>query len=295
MAYERDSNSGNPTLFMILLDQSGSMADPWVGDPGAMKDTALADIVNRLIAELAKNCLGGGVVRDRLHLCILGYGGSNTVRPAWGGNLEAREVVPISEVEANPVDSVPRPIKTRDGDGNEVELVKKVNIWITPKSDGGTPMAEAFARARTIVEEWIADPSYDRKAKAFPPIVCNITDGVPNDEQAALEASKQIRDLATEDGSVLLINIHVSDITAGDTTAAQYGFEVDESELPPSDKHAPFLFKASSTIPDELRERAQAAGLQRVRKGSRLLIGNADAAAVIGLLNFASKASQAST
>ena len=51
MAYGAEISRGNPTCFIFLLDQSGSMADPFGGEP-VRKADFVADAVNRTLHDL---------------------------------------------------------------------------------------------------------------------------------------------------------------------------------------------------------------------------------------------------
>ena len=51
MAYGAEISRGNPTCFIFLLDQSGSMADPFGGE-SVRKADFVADAVNRTLHDL---------------------------------------------------------------------------------------------------------------------------------------------------------------------------------------------------------------------------------------------------
>ena len=48
------------------------------------------------------------------------------------------------------------------------------------------------------------------QANCYPPLVINITDGHPTDGDPR-EAAKELRELASRDGKVLMFNAHISD------------------------------------------------------------------------------------
>jgi len=57
MPYQAEISRANPTSFLFLIDQSGSMEDPWAGsDGGQSKADALATLINRLFTELVVKC-----------------------------------------------------------------------------------------------------------------------------------------------------------------------------------------------------------------------------------------------
>ena len=57
-----------------------------------------------------------------------------------------------------------------------VPSTKTKKIWINPCSDGLTPMYEALELCKNKLEDWVFD-----KQDSFPPMVFNITDGIPTD------------------------------------------------------------------------------------------------------------------
>ena len=52
MAYQAEISRSNPTCVLFLVDQSGSMADPFGSSVGRSKADELATILNRLLASL---------------------------------------------------------------------------------------------------------------------------------------------------------------------------------------------------------------------------------------------------
>ena len=101
MPYTAEISRAKPTAFCFLIDQSGSMDDPYGMDSGKRKCDAVADAVNRLIATLVLRCAKGEDVRDYFQIAVIGYGGA--VRTGFGGQLAGRQFVPISEVADNPL------------------------------------------------------------------------------------------------------------------------------------------------------------------------------------------------
>ena len=136
-------------------------------------------------------------------------------------------------------------------------------------------MAKAFEMAAELVEAWTRD-----NADNFPPVVFNITDGVPDDADAAKKAAQRLAGFGTNDGKVLIYNCHIAD-SGGP-----------ESKLPASDAtltdpNARLLFEMSSVIPQELFALAQNADLTP-QEGSRAFVMNASPETFIKLLTFGS-------
>ncbi len=96
MSYSAEISRTNPTCFLFLIDQSGSMADAVPNQPNRKKADAVADAINRLLQNLVIRCAKEEGVRDYFYVGVIGYG--NTVGPAFSGPLAAKELVSISEV-----------------------------------------------------------------------------------------------------------------------------------------------------------------------------------------------------
>src|SRR5260370_9080711 len=96
MVSSADISRSNPKYLVLLIDQSGSMADGVPDQPNRRKADALADVINPLLQNLVRRCAKEEGVRDYFNVCVIGYG--NTVGPAFSGSLLGRELVPISEV-----------------------------------------------------------------------------------------------------------------------------------------------------------------------------------------------------
>src|SRR2546427_8618733 len=102
MAYSAEISRQNPSLFLFLVDQAGSMQDVY-GTAGSARRKAdgVADAINRLLQNLVIRCAKSEGVRDYYSISVFGYGSS--VGPALGGALLGRDVVPISEIANNPI------------------------------------------------------------------------------------------------------------------------------------------------------------------------------------------------
>src|SRR5258708_4742285 len=74
--YSKQIGSTSPGLFVILVDQSGSMNDPYAEKDKTIKNKAefAASAVNRTIAEILESCLVGEKMKDRCHIAVIGYG-----------------------------------------------------------------------------------------------------------------------------------------------------------------------------------------------------------------------------
>lgn len=278
MSYSAEISRGNPSCFLFLIDQSGSMEDPWggeAGERGQQKADSLATIVNRLLQNLVIKCAKSEGVRDYYSVGVLGYGGK--VGPAFGGALAGEALVPVSRLADQPARIEERTRKTDDGAGGLIEQTVKFPVWFDPVASGGTPMCQALTRAQDILGGWLAD-----HPAGFPPIVINITDGEATDGDPTKPA-EALKSLTTDDGNVLLFNVHLSS-----QRAAPVQFPACPDGLP--DKYARLLFDLSSPLPDFMRTVAQQEGFA-TGEGTRGFVFNADMVSVIQFLDIGTRPS----
>jgi hypothetical protein len=272
MAYQADISRSNPGCFLFLLDQSGSMSDPFAGIAGGhSKADELATIINRLLASLVIRCSKDEGVRDYFDVGVIGYGGKG-VAPALAGGAT---LLPISQLANAPIRIEDRAQKVPDGAGGLVEQTVKFPIWVDPRADGGTPMTQAFNHTTEALTNWVTEHK-----NAFPPVVFNITDGEATDGDPGSAASA-LRSLGTDDGTALLFNVHLSE-----RRAPAVEFPATDDALP--DDFARRLFGMSSALPPHLQTAARQEGYA-VEDGTRGFVFNADAAAVIQFLDIGTR------
>ena len=275
MPYTAEISRQNPSCFLFLIDQSGSMRDPFGAESGRRKADGVADAINRLLQNLVIKCAKAEGVRDYYHVGVIGYG--HRSGPAFAGPLAGRELVPISEVAANPARVDERVKKVDDGAGGLVDQSVKFPIWFDPVANGGTPMCQALTKAANILQGWLST-----HPDCFPPIVINITDGEATDGDPSGPA-QELTKLASSDGNVLLFNLHLSS-----HKAAPIEFPDSEDGLP--DNYAKLLFNMSSRLPEYMRGIAREEGF-RVSDETRGFVFNADIVSVIRFLDIGTRPS----
>jgi hypothetical protein len=276
MPYTAEISRSNPSCLMFLIDQSGSMGDSFAGNEARRKKcTGVADAINKLLQNLVIKCAKEEGVRDYFSVAVIGYGAQ--VGSAYVGQLAGRELVPISEIANLPARVEERTRSVEDGAGGLVNQAIRFPIWFDPIANGGTPMCEAFGRAASQLETWVA-----QHPNAFPPVVINITDGEATDGDPSAEAEK-IKKLRTSDGETLLFNVHLS-------AAADKPIEFPESETGLPDQYAQLLFRMSSVLPEHLLGQARNEGY-RVTQGSKGFVFNADLVAVVKFLDIGTRPS----
>src|SRR6185369_18053159 len=74
MPYSAEISRTRPACVLILVDQSGSMDEPFAGMSEKKKSEGVADAVNRLIQNLVLKCAKADGVRDYFHVGVIGYG-----------------------------------------------------------------------------------------------------------------------------------------------------------------------------------------------------------------------------
>ena len=293
--YTAEISRNNPSMFLFLLDQSGSMQEvfdpenvqamkePVVADgktythtaSSPTKAQALADAINRLLQTLCIKCGKEEGVRNYFHVGVIGYG--TQVGPAFAGSLFGRELVPLSEVGGAPARMEMRTKKVSDGAGGLVEQEVRFPVWFDTVANGGTPMCAALQEARRIVQGWLGN-----HPNCFPPVVINITDGESTDGDPS-GAAAAVRTLASSDGEVLLFNLHLS---------AQKNREIvfpsSDAGLP--DQYAKLLFQMSSPLTPFMITVANQKGFNAA-EGARGFVFNAKPEVVIEFLDIGTRPS----
>lgn len=275
MPYSAEISRANPSCFVFLIDQSGSMVDPIAGSEGKRKCDSVADAINRLLHNLIIKCARGEGVRNFYEVCVIGYG--SHVGPAFSGALAGRDLVALSEVASSPARVEERIRKVDDGAGGILQQKTRFPIWFEPVAKGLTPMGQALTLAHHILEGWVA-----KHQTSFPPIVINITDGEATDTGPVSQA-EALRSLATLDGEALLFNCHISS-----QPVAPVVFPEHDGEL--ADEFARTLFSVSSLLPPSLRELARAENLN-LGPTTRGFAFNADLVELIRFLDIGTRSS----
>ena len=275
MPYSAEVSRRNPTCFLFMIDQSGSMSDPCPGFENRSKAEYVADVVNRIFQNLILRCAKADGIRDYFHIGVLGYGAQ--VGRALGGELARYrdDLVPISVIANHPIRVEERVRRSPDGAGGYYEEPVKFPIYLEPVANGSTPMTEAMRQTYYIVERFCQE-----HPDSFPPVVLNLTDGEPTDGNPEQDA-QSIRELSTRDGQVLLFNLHISS-----SNAKPIQYPVSEAGLP--DDAARMLYRMSSVMPPMFVAAAQERKLP-AREGSRGYVFNADAVAIAQFLDIGTR------
>ncbi len=235
-----------PTAVVLLVDQSGSMSEPtrWNGRT-VTKAEAVATAINVLLAELIARTRRDGGYQPYYDLAVMGYSGS-----------EVRSLLPTvgERYFLRPEELADNPVATRDvqrlrtlPDGRQMATVVRERVWVQPASEWNTPMVAAFGVVYKLLKQWC---NRHKGRPCYPPTVIHITDGEATDGTAreVAAAAERLRSLGTMDGSVLLMNVHISAAEAEPVL-----FPAVAEELP-EERYARLLFDISSPMPDLYRD-----------------------------------------
>ena len=257
-----------PGCLIVLLDQSGSMAEQFGADKRS-KAVAAARAVNSALDVLIGMCVKGETTRDYYHVGVIGYS-NNAAQELLGGGSAPAGLLTTSELEGK---SQAERIELDEDDGTGKLKVVERPKWFDPACSGGTPMDDAFKMACDKLKEWVA-----KYPDSFPPIVMNITDGEANVPDAAEAVAQELQKISTSDGDALLFNCHISA-----TGAAAVEYPTSDLGLP--DDHSKWLFRLSSEIPEPMLKNAKDAKLELVT-GSRGFVYNATAGKLVKFLRI---------
>jgi len=248
-----------------------------MADSERTKAQIVADVLNKTLMQMVTRCAKADGVRDYFDIGVIGYGGSGA-RNALMGSLSQQILNPISAIEANPVRIEERRRKIDDGAGGIIEQTVKFPVWFEPQANGGTPMCAAISKAAEELAAWC-----DNHPNSYPPTVLHITDGESTDGSPE-QLAEGLRQFQTNDGNILLLNLHVSSLAA-----TPISFPANETGLP--DQYAKLLFRMSSLLPTHLVKVAQEKG-RTVSNESRGYVFNADAAEIVDFFDIGTRPAQ---
>ena len=246
-AYTAQITRNTPTAFIFLIDQSVSMQKytTLYGEEMPMAE-AVARIVNHQLNELVLRCVKGSETRDYYDIAIIGYG--EKAYSGWKGELEGRDFVKPSELKEHPYKKITTKKETRTRKGVKVVEIEEVQ-WIEAEAtEGWTRVHHAFEKAKGLLDEWM-EKHHDKDC--YPPTIINITDGEFNGatKEYVLQQANELKSMFTNDGNVILFNIHISANKAVCVTCPASKDEVSFSSL------ATTMYEMSSLLPMRYSDR----------------------------------------
>lgn len=268
-------SSATPGYIIILIDQSASMREEFVDNKNKAEFTA--SVINDTINDLILQCSSGNMVKDRLFVSLIGYGGKG------GTSVDDVRSGYIGSFADNPLRFEVIKKNIPDGYGDFIEIEEEVPIFIEPTcpENGLTPMAEAFDFAKQLVEAWVS-----KKPNNPAPVIINISDGYPftgrgnedKDMHNTINNAYEIMSIKTNDGNPLIFNVHLG-------IGQECSFESEPENLP--DEDAKLLFSISSEVPEVYKEVGKRYGFD-IKPNSRGFISNASPDSFIKFISFGS-------
>lgn len=278
-AYTAQITRNTPTAFIFLIDQSVSMQKytTLYGEEMPMAE-AVARIVNHQLNELVLRCVKGSETRDYYDIAIIGYG--ENAYSGWKGELEGRDFVKPSELKEHPYKKITTKKETRTRKGVKVVEIEEVQ-WIEAEAtEGWTRVHHAFEKAKGLLDEWM-EKHHDKDC--YPPTIINITDGEFNGatKEYVLQQANELKSMFTNDGNVILFNIHISANKAVCVTCPASKDEVAFSSL------ATTMYEMSSLLPMRYSDRiADLRGDGTPNNRYRAMSINADMSTLIQLMDI---------
>lgn len=278
-AYTAQITRNTPTAFIFLIDQSVSMQKytTLYGEEMPMAE-AVARIVNHQLNELVLRCIKGSETRDYYDIAIIGYG--ENAYSGWKGELEGRDFVKPSELKEHPYKKITTKKETRTRKGVKVVEIEEVQ-WIEAEAtQGWTRVHHAFEKAKGLLDEWM-EKHHDKDC--YPPTIINITDGEFNGatKEYVLQQANELKSMFTNDGNVILFNIHISANKAVCVTCPASKDEVSFSSL------ATTMYEMSSLLPMRYSDRiADLRGDGTPNNRYRAMSINADMSTLIQLMDI---------
>ena len=277
--YTAQITRNTPTAFIFLVDHSVSMQQMTTlyGEEMTMAEAA-ARIVNNQINELVLRCVKMGDTRHYYDIAVVGYG--EGAYSGWQGELEGRKWVTPEELKNHPYTKIVTRKEIRTRKGVQVKEVEQVQ-WVTARHDGyWTHYHDAFDYAKDLLTDWMID---HHEKDCYPPTVIHITDGEFNGatKDEVMQKANELKSMFTNDGNVILFNIHFTDDLDADSVACP----IAKAELG-GDPYAESLFEMSSLLPERYNPDI-ARCLNDNRPGRHVAMGmNADASTLIKLMDI---------
>lgn len=240
-AYTAQITRNTPTAFIFMIDHSASMSrtTQFNGETVTLSE-AVARIVNQQINELVLRCIKNDEVRHYYDIAVIGYG--DGAYSGWGGDLSGQYFVSPEEVLKHPFKTITVKEEKMTRRGPAIKEVQKAQ-WVEARHDGcWTHLHNAFYQAKKLLSEWMEKNS---TKNCYPPTIINITDGEFNDAtpENLIQQANELKSMFTNDGNVLLWNIHVTP-----NTGIKQMFPVSKSELG-NNAYARLLYDLSSLLP----------------------------------------------
>ncbi len=235
----------NPTGFIILIDQSGSMSEEiTIREYKTTKADAVSYATNLLLSELIFRSKRDEGVNDYFDIAVIGYRGNEAKSLINGSDSFVK---PSQLIAMNPRQKQITMERVLPN-GDISFSTTKQPYWIEAEAEGSTPMYSALSHTYELANKWCKK---DKNRASYPLTIFNITDGEATDasDESLNEIATKIKNLKTEDGNIILINIHISNTELHNPSI----FPTSYSQLP-DNKYAKLLFDMASVMPQIYNE-----------------------------------------
>ncbi|MFI3258780.1 MAG: hypothetical protein R3Y16_01650 [Rikenellaceae bacterium] len=208
------------------------------------KIEALSKASNRVLSELYMRAMGCSKVRDYYDIAVVGYYNDHIVSLLTDSVDEP--FISVASLDEMCSKSGSRWINLHalTTFSTRESLGEVSNATMLLEAKGATPMLEAMFYLYEIMDRWCSRPeNYESVA----PTVLHITDGHPTDSDlgSVVDAATRIMELGTNDGGVLLLNIHLEDRKY----SPELLFPTDEEISQHPDRFVQMMARASSIVP----------------------------------------------
>ncbi|MDF9829489.1 DarT ssDNA thymidine ADP-ribosyltransferase family protein [Parabacteroides sp. PF5-6] len=247
LPYTAQITRNTPTAFIFLIDQSVSMQKKTqlYGEEMPMSE-AVSRIVNHQLNELVLRCIKGSDTRNYYDIAVIGYG--ENAYSGWKGELEGRDFVTPSELKDHPYKRITTRKETRTRKGTKIVEVEEIQWIEADATKSWTCVHHAFDKAKELLGNWMVD-HHDKDC--YPPTIINITDGEFNGatKDHVLQQANELKSMFTNDGNVILFNIHISADNTMSILCPPDKLEVASNSL------ATTMYELSSLLPTRYSEK----------------------------------------
>jgi len=293
MPFTSEISSKNPMALIFLIDQSSSMNNFCeINSIGAKKvpiSYAVSDVINSTIEEIINRCQKSEGVMDYFNVAVIGYGRNDCTNLLLKNNFSGNFWCKPSDLKNNYLEA--KTIK------QEVVIRGRIyieehhqRIWIKPIANGKTLMKKALILSKELLEEWVKDHE-----DSFPPIIFNIVGSKVSDVNnfyELIEIAKDIKQIKTNDGNVLLFNCHISN----NNNISPVIFPESEVEILDGDFFSYILFVMSSDIPEIFFEDiTEIFGKNSPYIKGKCMAYNSNISSMIRLIDIGTRAAKAAT
>lgn len=237
--YSQEITRTHRSAFVLVLDRSASMQQQVrFGELLMSKAEAVAYTANALLTELIDRSRRTDGLRDYYDVAVVGYCNDEVEMLLCEDGFLSIERLAAREPKMSRL-----AIERQRSVGSSAIEEHHQYRWIEPRAEGTTPMYEALLRVRDMLREWCEK---EANRESFPPVVIHITDGEASDcdDRELRDVCSEVRRVATRDGNVLLLNIHIST----DSTLESIIFPMAD-ELQSAGRYARLLAECSSVMP----------------------------------------------